>query len=78
MLPLVKFQQNQTIYGGVRAQKLSKNGHLMDAELVRKHLKIYNLTTTHAILMSFATIMYFHKLLLLAKIWGVTHRYKSA
>ena len=50
----------------------------MDAELVRKRLKIYNLTTTHAILMSFATIMYFHKLLLLAKIWGVTHRYKSA
>ena len=46
---------------GVMAQKPSKKGYFMDAESVRKALKIFNLTTTNAILMKFTTIMYLHK-----------------
>ena len=33
----------------------------MDAELVRKTLKIFNLTTTNTILMKLTTIMYLHE-----------------
>ena len=47
----MKFQQTRVIFVGERAQKLPKRGHFMDAALPRKHLKIYNLTTTHAALM---------------------------
>ena len=43
----------------------------MDAESVRKTLKIFNLTTTNAILMK---LMYLDKNCHLAKNWGVTHR----
>ena len=44
----------------------------MDAASPRKHLKIYNLTTTNATLMKLATIMYLHKMFNLTKDWGVT------
>ena len=37
------------------------NGHFVDAESVRKILKIYNLRTANAILMKFSTIMYLHE-----------------
>ena len=46
----------------------------MDATLPRKHLKLYNLTTTNATLMNLTAIMYLHKVFNLAKDWGVTHR----
>ena len=39
----------------------------MDAELVRKTLKIFNLTTTYAILMKLTIVMYFCKIFVLAK-----------
>ena len=39
----------------------------MDAALPRKHLKIYNLTTTNATLMKLTTIMYLHKMFNYAK-----------
>ena len=44
-----------------------KKDHFMDAELVRKTLKIFNLTTTYAILMKLTIVMYFYKIFVLAK-----------
>ena len=70
----LKFQQNGVIFAGERAQKLPKNDYFMDAASPRKHLKIYNLTTTNAALMKLAIIMYVHKAFNLAEHWGVTHR----
>ena len=46
----------------------------MDAVSPRKHLKIYNLTTTNATLMKLTMIMYLHKMFNLAEDWDVTHR----
>ena len=46
----------------------------MDAASPRKHLKIYNLTTTTATLMKITTIIYLHKTFNLAEDWRVTHR----
>ena len=45
----------------------------MDAALPRKHLKIYNLTTTNATLMKLTMIMYLHKRFNVAEDWGVNH-----
>ena len=70
----LKFQQTQAIFVGERAQKSPKNSHFMDAALPQKHLKLYNLTTTNAILMNLTAIMYLHKVFNLAKDWGVTRR----
>ena len=69
-----KFQQARAIFGGERAQKPPKRGHFMDAALPRKHLKIYNLTTTNATVMKLTTIVCLHKTFNLAKDLGVTHR----
>ena len=46
----------------------------MDAESVRKTLKIINLTTTNAILMKRGTIMYIPKIFHFPKNWGVQDR----
>ena len=48
----LKFQQTQAIFEGERAQKSPKSSHFMDAASPRKHLKLYNLTTTNATLMN--------------------------
>ena len=69
-----KFQEYQTISGGVRASKPPQKGHFMDAESVRKILKIYNFTTTNAILMKLTKVMYLHKTFHFIKDWAVTHR----
>ena len=46
-------------FGGVRAQKLHKKGHFVNAESVRKTLENFNLATTNAILMKLTTISIF-------------------
>ena len=56
-----KFQQDQSLFGGERAEKPPKMGHLMDAAPPRNNLKFYNLGTTNAIKMKLATIMYLHE-----------------
>ena len=56
-----KFQQDQALFGGERAQKHPKMGHLMDAAPPRNNLKFYNLGTANAIKMKLTTIMYLHK-----------------
>ena len=73
-LPLVEIQQTQVIFAVERAQKPPKRDHFMDTALPRKHLKIYNLTTTNATLMKLTIIMYLHMIFNLAEDWGVTHR----
>ena len=45
----------------------------MDTASLRKHLKIYNLTTTNAIKMKLATIVYLHETFHLVKFWGMAH-----
>ena len=56
-----KFQQDQALFGGERAQKHPKMGHFMDAAPPRNNLKFYNLGTTNAIKMKLTTIMYLHE-----------------
>ena len=47
--------------GGVSAHKPPKNGYFVNAELVRKTLEIFDLTTTNAILIKLTTIIYLHE-----------------
>ena len=65
----MKFQQTGVISAGERVQKPP-----MDAASPRKHLKIYNFTTTNAALMNLHLIMCLHKSFNSAENWGVTHR----
>ena len=46
----------------------------MDFEAIQKTLKIFNFTTTNAILMTLTTYMYLNKVFHLEKFWGITHR----
>ena len=46
--------------GGIRAQKPKKRP-FVDAELVRKTLEIFNLTTTNPMSMKLTAIMYLHE-----------------
>ena len=60
IVPLVRISVILDPYfGGVRAQKLPKKGHFVDAELVGKTLKNFNLATKNAILMKLTTISIF-------------------
>ena len=51
-----------------RTQKHPKKSHFMDAELVRKILKILNFGITIATLMKLITIIYFHEIFKLTEI----------
>ena len=63
ILPLVRILVILDPYfWGVRAQKTPKKGHFVDAELERKTLKIFNLTTANVILMKLTTIIYLHEI----------------
>ena len=46
----------------------------MDAESTQETLKIFNFTTTYAILIKLTKNIYLNKLFHLAKSWGVIHR----
>ena len=46
-------------FAGIRAPKIPKKGHFVDAESVRKSLKNFNLATTNAIQMKLTTISIF-------------------
>ena len=60
IVPLVRISVILDPYfEGVTAQKLPKKDHFVDAELVRKTLKNFNLATTNAILMKLTTISIF-------------------
>ena len=43
----------------------------MDAKLAVKNVNFFNLTTTNAIVLKLATILYLHKIIHLAKNWSV-------
>ena len=49
----------------------------MDAELVGKTLKIYNLTVKNTILIKLTTIMYLYETFHVPKNYGVTHRVRE-
>ena len=60
IIPLVRISVILDPYfRGVRAIKLPKKGHFVDAESVRKSLKNFNLVTTNAIQMKLSTISIF-------------------
>ena len=61
VLPLLRISAMLDHIWGVRAQKHPIKGYFVDAELVRKNLEIFNLTTTNAILIKLTTIMYLHE-----------------
>ena len=46
----------------------------MDAESTQETLKIFNFTTTYAILIKLTKNIYLNKVFHLAKSWGVIHR----
>ena len=69
-----KFQKNLTIFGGVMAKKPPRSSLKPNFLLLRKHLKVCNLTTTNIILMKLNTIMYLHKNFNLAEDWGVNNK----
>ena len=46
----------------------------MDTESIQQILKIFNFTTTYAILMKLTTDIYLNKVFHLAKSWNVSHR----
>ena len=48
-------------YLGERAQAIPKRGHFIDAESKQKTLKIFNFTTTYAILMKITADIYLNK-----------------
>ena len=56
----LNFQQDRIIFGGVRVHKYPKMVQFMDAASPQKQLKIYKLTTTNAIKIKRATIVYLH------------------
>ena len=45
----------------------------MDFEAIQKTLKIFNFTTTNAILINLTTNMHLNKVFHFAKSWGITH-----
>ena len=61
VLPLLRISAILYYIGGVRAQKPLKKGYFVDAELVRKTLDIFNLTTANPMLMKLTTIMHLHE-----------------
>ena len=61
VLTLVRISVKLTIFGEARSQKPARKDRFKDAELVRKNLKIFNLTTTNTIMMKLTKIMYLHK-----------------
>ena len=52
---------------GPYLEEKAPENHLMKAELVRKVLKDFKLTTTNAILIKLTTIMYLHEIFNLTK-----------
>ena len=61
VLPLVTISAKLNHIWESKGPKTSQKGYFMDAELVDKTLKIFNSTTTNAILMKITTIMYSHE-----------------
>ena len=68
------FNVIQDYLGDQGPPKISQKGHLRYAALVRKHLKMYNLTITNATLINRTSIMYLDKFFLLPRSCGITHR----
>ena len=73
-LHLVKISARLNNIWGSKGPKLPRKGHFMNVESIRKTLKIFNFTTTNAILMKLTTDIYLNKVFHLTKSWGVTHR----
>ena len=45
------------LFGGVTAQKPTKRSHFIDAEAIQRTFKIFNVTTTYALLIKLITNM---------------------
>ena len=70
-LTLVKISTRLNNIWESKAQKPPKRNHSMDAESIRKTLKIFNFTNSNAILMKITADMYLNKVFHLAKSWDV-------
>ena len=65
---------NGIVFESGETQKPRNKRHFMHTELVRKNLKIFNLTTTNAILMKLSKIMYLYEIFNLTKSWTIIPR----
>ena len=61
-------------FGGVILEKPPRSSQKLYFLLLRKHLKVYNLTTRNGIMMKLTRIMYLYDTFHLVKNWGVTRR----
>ena len=73
ILSLVKISVKSDIIWGNKSTNPPKKGQLMNAELVGKTLKTFNMTATNAIRMLRTTNIYLYKVFNFAKSWGVNH-----
>ena len=69
-----KFCTNPTSFGGVILEKPPRSSQKLHFLLLRKHLKVYNLTTRNGIMMKLTRIMYLNDTFHLVKNWGVEQR----
>ena len=76
--PKIPLFAGTTKFGLVIYPKLPKSSQKSHFLLVRQTLKIYNLTTTNAILMKLTRIVYLHETFHLPKYWGLTHTEKES
>ena len=68
------FCTNPTSFGGVILEKPRRSSQKLYFLLLRKHLKVYNLTTRNGTMMKLTRIMYLNKTFHLPKDLGVTRR----
>ena len=68
------FCTNPTSFRGVILEKPPRSSQKLYFLLLRKHLKVYNLTTRNGTMMKLTRIMYLNKTFHLPKDLGVTHR----
>ena len=68
------FCRSHTSFGGVILEKPHRSSQKLYFLLLRKHLKVYDLTTRNGIMMKLTSIMYLNDTFHLVKNWGVTQR----
>ena len=69
-----KICANRTSFGEVIVEKPPRSSQKLYFLLLRKHLKVYNLTTRNGIMMKLTRIMYLNDTFHLVKNWGVEQR----
>ena len=73
-IPLIKISARLNNILGSKGPNKPKRDHFMTAESIRKMLKIFNFSTTNAMLMKLTIDIYLNNAFHLVKSWGKNHR----